>query len=167
MSTYDCGANSLVAVLAYYGFNVREKDIMDVAGTTIRYGTSIKGIIKVVKKFGLRYKSGEIDVDTLKYYIHKKKYPVIIALQAWKKEDYDIDWKKEWRYGHYVIPIGYDKKHIYFEDPSFIGRTYLSYDELEERWHDMGRDKKKLYKWGIVIYGKKPRYRLNQQTHMD
>jgi len=66
------------------------------------------------------------------------------------------------------VAIGYDNKKFYFEDPSAVIRTYLTFKELEERWHDIdAKTKKKFYHFGITFYGKKPKFKLNEAIHMD
>ena len=80
-SNYDCGVNAIQSVLAYYGIDVREEDLVNLTGTTKRIGTPTKGFKKAAKKFGLKYKAGKITIGMLKKYIDKR-IPVIISLQA-------------------------------------------------------------------------------------
>jgi ABC-type bacteriocin/lantibiotic exporter with double-glycine peptidase domain len=163
-SDYDCGANAIGSVLAYYGIDLNESDIIKIAGTTKKAGTPISGMKKLFRKFKLKYKEGKMDINSLKQHI-KKKVPVIIALQAW--EDKKIkNWKNVWAFGHYAIPVGYDKKRIYFEDPASIFRAYISFEELEEKWHDEDyKTKKKYVHWGIAVFGKPAK--KNKKIHMD
>lgn len=162
---YDCGAAAMEALLLYYGYDVPEKKIMKMAGTN-RHGTRVNGLLKVAKQFGLKYKVGTLDIEDLKKSIDEGK-PTILALQAWLKVDV-TDWSKHWADGHYVIAIGYDNKRFYFEDPSAAIRTYLTFKELEERWHDIdAKTNKKFYHLGITFYGRKPKYKLNEAIHMD
>jgi ABC-type bacteriocin/lantibiotic exporter with double-glycine peptidase domain len=149
---YDCGAQVLQAVLAYYGIDINEGEIMKLAGTT-KQGTSVAKIKEVAKKHGLKIDFKEMNIEDVKKYIDKK-IPVILLLQAWTSKS-NADWKNDWQDGHYAIAIGYDKKGIYFEDPSSIFRTFLSYNELKDRWHDKD-NKIKYVNYGMAIYGKKP-----------
>jgi len=160
---YDCGAVAVEAVLAYYGIDVPAGKIIEMAGTTKRNGTPIKGIIKVIKKFGLKCSSGPISIDLLKKNI-SAGIPVIIPLQAWARGV--TEWKKSWSHGHYVVAIGFDSKRVFFMDPFCFAKTYLSFSELEERWHDTAA-KKKFIHWGISVWGKKPNYSLHRTVHMD
>jgi ATP-binding cassette subfamily B protein len=162
--SFDCGANALYAVFAYYGIKTRETELIKLAGTTKR-GTSIKGIIKAAKKCGLKCKAGEMNLEEIKKYINKK-IPVIIALQAWTLAK-NIDWENDWFDGHYVVAIGYDKKRIYFEDPFLTSRDYLEFDEFSKRWHDMGKKRKKYVNYGIALYGKKAKFSSKKFKHMD
>jgi hypothetical protein len=59
---------------------------------------------------------------------------------------------------------------IYFEDPSqTLPRGYLTYPELQARWHDTGRRGKRIYYYGVSIWKKTkhvyPQY-LEFATHM-
>lgn len=151
---YDCGASATQSMLIYYGLDVREDKIMRLLKTSRRYGTRPENIVKVLSKFGLEASlSTQMSIEELKAYI-KKGRPVIMDIQAWsydEKKDYSDDWDD----GHYVIAIGYDEKKFYFEDPSSVRRTYLSYKEVENRWHDKNASGK-YYNLGIVVKKAKP-----------
>ena len=149
---YDCGATALQSILIYYGFDMREGKIIKMAKTN-KEGTKPEEILKVLKKFKLKAKLiTPLSLEDLKKFLDNG-WPVIILLQAWanKAKDYSKDWSD----GHYAIAIGYDNKKIYFEDPASIRRTYLSYKELLERWHDCRQLNKKYYNLGIVIQEKR------------
>ena len=161
---YDCGAKAAEAVLAYYNTDIREGEIMKLAGTT-RAGTPIKGIVKVMHKHGLKCKVSKMTIDQVKKHIEMNR-PVILVLQAWTNKE-KVNWEKDWIDGHYVVAIGYDRKRIYFEDPSSVLRTYLSYKELTKRWHDVDTDGKRYINFGIVAYGKDHNYTLEKSLHMD
>ena len=161
---YDCGAKVMEAVLAYYGVDINEEKIINLARTT-KKGTPVEGLINVAKHFKLKCESKKLNISDLKKFIDKK-VPVIILIQAWPIRKVK-DWKKNWKDGHYVVVIGYDKNKIYFQDPSSISRTYLSYKELEERWHDIDlREGKKYIKFGIIINGRR-KYSSKKFLHMD
>ena len=75
--------------------------------------------------------------------------PVILSIQAWGDKDDYTNVKKD---GHYVTAIGYNPKGFIVEDPSIsVRRGFISYDELDERWHDVGPDGKEYDHFGIVI----------------
>jgi len=163
---YDCGASALQSVLVYYGFDVREKDIMDLAGTSAHDGTPIKGFKKVAKHYGLKSKVRKLTIENVKKYI-AKRVPVIIDLEAWSEKK-KVDWEDDWQDGHYVVAIGYDRDKFYFEDPSSVHRTFLTFVELQKRWHDQDpKTKKKLVNIGIIISGRKPDYHPERAEHMD
>ena len=63
--SYSCGASCLETVLTFFGYNVREDEIMKIAGTSKKDGTLIKGIIKVAKKYKLKYRCMKIWLLTI------------------------------------------------------------------------------------------------------
>lgn len=77
-----------------------------------------------------------------------------------------MDWKNDWDDGHYVVAVGFTKKRILFEDPSSFFLTYLTYDQLKERWHDVSKNKKRYYNFGIAVIGKN-KFNANKIIHMD
>jgi ABC-type bacteriocin/lantibiotic exporter with double-glycine peptidase domain len=159
---YDCGASVAQSILAYYGIDEKRGAIMKLAGTT-KSGTRIKGIKKVFKRYGLKTKSGKFTILGLKEYIAQKN-PVILLLQAWTK-DKKVNWGENWKDGHYVVAIGYDKNKIYFSDPSSVYITYLSEKELKKRWHDRYQNKKYI-NFAMAVFGKKPAYNPNKKIKM-
>ncbi|HTW96438.1 MAG TPA: cysteine peptidase family C39 domain-containing protein [Candidatus Methylomirabilis sp.] len=164
---YDCGAKATEAVLAYYGQDVDEQTVMKMAGTTSRYGTPLKGIERTLRHFGLKLESKKMTIRVLKKYLDRE-IPVIILLQAWPANlKQKIDWKNWWQDGHYVVAIGYDKKKIYFEDPMCNMRTYLTFKELQDRWHDvLGREKKVYRNRGMAVFGHRQAFDINKAVHM-
>lgn len=163
--SYDCGASCMEAVLTHYGYDEREDYIMKIAKTD-KYGTSIEGLMKVAKKFGLKYKTQEnMTIDDLKKCINSRR-PCITPIQAWGSNA-KKNWEDGWRHGHYVVPIGYDNKNVYFEDPASHYRTFLSYQEMERRWHDKDAGGRKLIHFGIMFYGKPERFDDDEMIHMD
>ena len=149
---YDCGSACMESILTFFGFSDLEDKVFNIAGTNKQNGTFIKGLARVAKKFGVRYKTfTNMSVDDLKNYIDRH-FPVIIAIQAYSRKS-QFQYNRSWAHGHYVIPIGYDDKKIYFQDPSSTVRTFLTYQELNERWHDVDVDGKKLIHFGMVIFG--------------
>ena len=162
---YDCGAKALQSVLTYYGIEMREDFIIKDAKTS-KKGTSIKGIIKVAEKYGLKTVSKEMSLKEIKKYINKKT-PVILLLQAWAEKKV-TNWEKDWADGHYVVAVGYTQDKVLFEDPSSFSLTYLKYNELEKRWHDIdSRNGKKYYHHGIAVFGKKPKYKKDKIVKMN
>ena len=183
---YDCGAIVTQAILEYYGKDIREDKVMKFAGTK-KSGTQIKRISGVLEKYGLKTKAGKFTISHVKKYLDKG-HPVILALQAWDERNKDWedlkketefykkknipkkDWENEWCDGHYVVAIGYDKNKMYFEDPGFVLKEYLKFDELMKRWHDTDGNKRKKGKkyihYGIAVYGKKKVYDGRKTFHM-
>jgi predicted double-glycine peptidase len=155
---YSCGAASFLAILGYYGFDPYEKQIITAMGTTLA-GTDPKGFPKAAKKFDLKADVKEhMTIDEVKERLDKK-IPVILDIQAWgDKKDYTDEWDD----GHYVVAIGYDKEGFYLMDPSQIGYSYVSSEELKKRWHDILIDNKtKFFDMGIAVSGKEPKFKYN------
>ncbi|MDD5290918.1 MAG: cysteine peptidase family C39 domain-containing protein [Patescibacteria group bacterium] len=159
---WDCGPKALQSVFAYYGIHAREEDIIKIAGTT-RNGTPISGMKKAVKKYGLKSAAGKMTIEEVKSYINRG-IPVILLLQAWPKKKIK-DWSRHWDDGHYVVVVRYTARRIIFEDPWVLSRSYLTYEELAERWHDRigGR---RYYSFGMAVYGENGSRRLKRIVHM-
>ena len=161
---YDCWAKALQSVLVYYGIEVREDHIMKSVGTSTE-GTPIQWIINLAKKYKLKIDARQMTIDDIKEYI-KTNIPVILVLQAWTAKK-KINWEKDWIDGHYVVAVGYTKNKILFEDPSSFEKTYLKYNELEKRWHDVDTNGKKYFHYGIAIFWKKSKFNKDDFIHMD
>jgi len=160
---YDCGATALQSVLFYYGINERLDKIMKLVKTQ-ETGTNILNIKKIAEKYGLKTNLGKMTIDEVKSFVDKK-IPVILLVQAWTNEK-NVDWENDWDDGHYVIAIGYNKSKMYFEDPSSISKTFLTYEEFKKRWHDAIVNKKYI-NYGLAIFGKKPADNHQKVIHMD
>lgn len=163
---FDCGAKALQLVMAYYGVDIREDELIKRLKTN-KYGTSIKNMISVAKKEGFKVfaKSG-VSLATLKQYLDKKQ-PVIVLVQAWAERYMTLeDWKEDITDGHYVIVIGYNDNIIVFEDPASFRRTWMTEEEFMVRWHDVNpRTKEKYEQFAMVLFGKQPARKLLE--HMD
>jgi predicted double-glycine peptidase len=160
---YDCGASALQSVLVYYGIEIRKELIIKIAKTNKKDGTTIKGMLNALKKYGLKFNARQMTILDLKNYIDKK-IPVITILQAWNGRK--VDYTKKYNDGHWVVAIGYDNEKLFFEDPSSFYRTFLTYKEFENRWHSK-ENKKKIINYGIAVYGKQPAYNPGKVVHMD
>ena len=149
---YDCGALAIQSVLNYYGVDVREDLIAKEAKTTKEKGTPIRGVVDFLKKYDLKVIAKKMKINDIIDYI-EKDIPVIMLLQAWWNKK-NIDYKKVYNCGHYVVAIGYDSKRLYFEDPYKLERTYLEYGELKKRWHSLDDKNKKINNFAIAAKGK-------------
>jgi ABC-type bacteriocin/lantibiotic exporter with double-glycine peptidase domain len=162
---YDCGASVLQSILFYYGEEYRESDIIEDLKVDPDIGAEPADIIRVARKYGLRPLEKEnISIDELKSFVDSG-VPVMIMVQAWP--DTPVDWNEEWDWAHWVAVIGYDDKRIYFEDPASSKRTYLTYDELDARWHAYIDQENKSWHYGIIMYGRQTEYRHTNMEHMD
>lgn len=136
---------------------------MELAGTS-ENGTSAVKIKEAAEHHGLKVDFKQMTIEEVQNYI-KRKIPVILLLQAWVGQE-NKNWKEDLDDGHYAVAIGYYRKKIYFEDPASIFRTYLTHEELMERWHDK-EENKKYINYGMAIHGKEPDYHPERAIHMD
>lgn len=158
--SYDCGAAVVQSILAYYGTDLRSDMVISACMTAKDHGTRPHDMVKVLESYGLTALARQYTITEVRACIDSG-IPVIFDLQAW--DDYPHtttikDWKNEWDHGHYVVAIGYDEDHMYFADPSSFYRTYLTFSELEDRWHDEETNEKKHIHFGIAVSGKNPEY---------
>lgn len=146
---FSCGAAATQSVCCYFGVGPDDQEEYIKKLNTEEYGTAPADIVKFCKSHGLSVKKVvNMTVEQLTGHLDAGK-PVICAMQAYgTKKDY-----KHWRSGHYVVAIGYDAKHIYFEDPMSAGRRmFLSISEFEERWHDYDKHGTEFDNLGIVVW---------------
>ncbi len=165
MFNYDCGASVTQNVLVYYGKEIREDILIHEEKTNSKVGTPLHNIVKEFRHFGLKTIQREMTLEDVKKFL-RGSIPVILLLQAWTEKE-KIDWINDWDDGHYVVAIGYDHEKIYFEDPSSFERTYLTFEELRKRWHDIDVAGQKYYNYGIAVYGRKPKFSNHKIIHMD
>lgn len=161
---FDCGAKAVQTILAYYGKDIREDNLIKALGTT-KEGTNVKSILKLFKKLGLHAVEGQLTVEQLREAV-RKGWPVLMPIQAWTDDLLKIKWSENTEDGHYVIAIGYRNGDIVFEDPAAFEKQYLPEDELEERWHDYDGDGEKYDHYGIIVKGD-PEYSSTKVKHME
>lgn len=163
---FDCGAKALQTVMAYYGIDIREDELIMELGTG-NDGTRIDKMISVAEAKGFRVDARQgWSLSAMKRYIGEG-HPVIVLLQAWADRYMTLkDWRNDYQDGHYAIVIGYAKKVLLFEDPASFRRTWLREYEFLARWHDMDLDRNRKYEqFGMVLLGREP---LKQAPkHMD
>ena len=153
-TNYDCGVECTQTILAYYGVDYYEFELEKELKVSRKYGTELNSIVKFFRRRKYKVDYGELSLELLKEYINKE-IPVIILIQAWKQDD--VDYENTYNWGHYVVVCGYNKKGFIIEDPAIFGRGFLSYRQLEKRWHGYDDKNKKKKCLGIAIYGK-PKY---------
>jgi len=163
---FDCGAKALEIVMAYYGIDVREDELMQELKCDSD-GTPVKNMIAVAEKEGFQVvaKCG-VSLETVKQYVDEK-HPVIVLVQAWAERYMTLeDWKEDNEDGHYVIVIGHHGYIIVFEDPASFRRTWMTEEEFIVRWHDVDpRTQEKLDHFAMVLLGKQPARKVLE--HMD
>jgi predicted double-glycine peptidase len=148
---YSCGACVTQSALVYcFGskYDLPEINLMKKLKTTESDGTDPKSIIKFLTSKGVKTESGVFSIDSLKESINNNQ-PVIICIQAWGKQN---DYENVYKEGHYVTVIGYNNDGFIIEDPSISARYgFISYDDLDSRWHDVDKNDKKYDHFGITI----------------
>lgn len=146
---YTCGVGALQSVLAFYGIEEREDDLARFLKSDPQKGTAYQNIEKYSEQRGFTVKTlKNMNLAELKTYIDSRK-PVICLLQAWAEKP--TNYGKDWDDGHYVVAVGYDKKHIFLMDPSTLGNyAYVTESDFLKRWHDTD-GKEKLEHFGMVI----------------
>jgi predicted double-glycine peptidase len=148
---YTCGVASVQAALIHcFGakYDIPETSLVNSLKATPSGGVDPTTMASVLKSKGVKIDKRTITKDDLINYINEEK-PVIICIQAWgDKKDYSNTYNE----GHYVTVIGYNDKGFIFEDPSISSKQgFISFDDLEERWHDKDKNGKKYDHMGIAI----------------
>ncbi len=154
---FTCGAAALRAIASFYKTGpTTECDFAKAVNASPQKGTHPKDLIKAAKSFGLKVIAKEhMTINELKTHLNKQ-HPIICNIQAWgddkTKSKRDQEYKKR-NDGHYVIAIGFNDTHIYFEDPTLKGnRGRLTYEDFDKRWHDKETNGDKTDHLGIVIW---------------
>ena len=153
---YTCGAASLRAVCEYFGVGPRTEQGYVADMRMPRAGADPEHFTRALAHYGLEFKTfHRMGLRQLKRAIDRKR-PVIMMLQAWPtpgKIRRATDYRADWDDGHWVVAIGYDERVVYFEDPSIArARGYMSYRELELRWHDVGPHYGHMNRYGISVW---------------
>lgn len=177
---YSCGASCLQAVCGYFGVGKAEEyEYISLMRIRSSVGAHPHNLLRGVKKFGLHYQEHwPMSYDLLKSYLDRS-IPVMMMIQAWidpaKRRRHWRGWRSEWKEGHWVAAIGYDTAGVFFEDPSLAAiRGFLSYHDLDERWHDVGPYwhppyEKQMYRYGMAIWRpgtRRPPY-YSRAAHID
>lgn len=163
---FDCGTKALQTVMAYYGIDIREDELIRELGTG-NEGTPVAKMIAVAEEKGFRVEARQgLTVRDVKSYIDRS-HPVIVLLQAWADRFMTLkDWRTDYDDGHYAVVIGYTKGVLLFEDPASFRRTWLREYEFLARWHDYDRRENIAYEnFGMVLLGKEPA--RQDAAHMD
>ena len=165
---FDCGAKALQIVMAYYGLDIPEGDLLDDLKASSQ-GTPVKNMISLAEKKGFQVVAlCNVSLDTVKEYV-AKSIPVIVLVQAWAERYMTLeDWKNDNDDGHYVIVIDYYDDIIVFEDPASFRKTWLTEEEFLIRWHDVDPSTKtKLENFAMVLLGRDPAPAHKSMEHMD
>ena len=150
------GAAALMAVLHYYGIDTgSEKQLVQIMGVKATSGADPVHIRQGARHF-------EVQCDEFWHMRFSQLIdcldaglPVLMMLQARGGPGKDHAASRE--AGHWVVAIGYDGEVVYFADPDMRGaRAYLTYIDLDDRWHDVeGAAEKNVFRYGLAL--RKPR----------
>ncbi|AKG53268.1 hypothetical protein DGWBC_0589 [Dehalogenimonas sp. WBC-2] len=154
---FDCGPKSLQLVLAYYGVELREDQLLLRLGSN-HLGTRISDMTALAESFGFVVEAHSgVSLAEVKKYVDELR-PVIVLVQAWAdKYMSQEDWRQTNEHGHYVVVIGYREHTVLFEDPATFGNTWLTEREFLSRWHDVDPvSGERLEHFAMVLKGKMP-----------
>ncbi len=123
-TTGFCGPVSLRIVLDYFGIKKSEKELAKLSGCSKSKGVEAEGLLKAVKKFGLKgFIKDFSEISDIRKYVKNKKIPVI------------VDWFSQDE-GHYSVVADIDNGNIYLQDPE-LGRVQkLNIDKFKRIWFD-------------------------------
>lgn len=164
-TNYTCGVAALQAILAFYGEDVREDVLSKALRAQRNSGTRYRNIAEYARHHGYTVEiSKRMSIEKLKEIVYGGQ-PVICLIQAWP--DKKVDFKTDWKDGHYVIAVGADSDKIIFMDPSTVGHyTYIPTTEFLERWHDVD-GKEKLEHFGMTIWKESSRFNSEKLEPMN
>lgn len=140
-TAYSCGASCLQAICKYYGVGPDDEwEFVRALRPDHRFGSDPEPIQRAARRLGLSWRAyAGMTVAELKAEL-RQRHPVLLLVQAWGRERRAgrlrrrLDYRGQWRDGHWLVAIGYDRDAIYFEDPSLQAvRGYLRIAELEPR----------------------------------
>lgn len=162
--SFSCGASALQGVLAYYGIDKREGELIEALGVSEEDGVVVAPLINYLRAQGLKVTAKTMTTQEVRGWLDRG-VPVILMLQAWSDTN-GCDYSRVLDEGHYAIAIGYDKTRLIFEDPSVVERAYLSFEELEDRWHEVDEGERVLTHFGVAVWGVKPAYDPAKLVHI-
>ncbi len=149
-SDSTCGAAALQAVCGYFGVGPNlEGDYVRDMKFDPRIGSHPHHLARTAREYGLEAEEHlGMSTEELKRVL-RSGVPVVLMIQAWGDR---ATYAGVWDQGHWVVAIGYDRGGVYFEDPS-LGpiRGYLTYQQLDDRWHDVGPRNRRMVRYGLVL----------------
>jgi uncharacterized protein len=159
---YSCGASCLEAICKYYGVG-KEDEWQFIRGLHLdrRVGVHPGQIHRLARSYRLSVRSYPLmTLARLKREL-EWRHPVMLMIQAYGQDRVgkrrQVRWRRDytpdWNDGHWVVAIGFDREGVFFEDPLLQGvRGWLSFAELNSRWHDTGPHGKHLPHYGLAIW---------------
>jgi predicted double-glycine peptidase len=162
ITDYSCGASALRAVLSYWGKDIDEAQLMGLLRTNSDVGTNPEDIASGARSLGFDAEVIEnLALDHLER-LTGDGIPVIALAQVWLSEgEPDRPLADIWDNGHYVVVLGVDSDHVYFQDPFIqMSKAFVPRQTFEDHWHQvMGGDLErnpKLIHLGIIVRGQRP-----------
>ncbi len=146
----SCGPVSLKIVLEFFGIKKTEKELIELTDCRLDIGTSGKNLLSAAKKLGLKgFIKDKATFKDLKYYVNKKKIPVI------------IDWFSATENsiaGHYSVIASIKNNKIIIADPEFGKIRSLDINIFKMLWFDFPgefiRSRKDLILRRIIVLHK-------------
>jgi len=124
----NCGPASLKIVLNFFNYQITEKELVALSGSTKEAGVDAEGLLKTAESLGfngfIRDFANFIDLEE---YVNKKQIPVIV--DWFLKDD-----------GHYSVVVDIDSENIYLTDPSLGYTRALRRTDFERVWFDFKGD---------------------------
>jgi ABC-type bacteriocin/lantibiotic exporter with double-glycine peptidase domain len=164
----SCGASCLQAICKYYGVGKEDEwEYVHDLGMDPRVGSHPFQIIRTARRYGLITREHwPMSQEQLLRYLRDRK-PVMLMIQAWGEQEggagYRRSYQDIWIDGHWVVAIGFDRRGVFFEDPSLQAvRGYLRFEELSQRWRDTGPRGKRMREYGLAVW--KPGFRRSAYT---
>ena len=154
---YSCGASALQSVLAWWGKDVDERELMTLMGTSEEEGTYPERIAQAARALGFDAEVKQnLTLDEVQT-ITAGGDPMIALAQVWRGTK-SGKLGEDWDAGHYMSVLGVDADNVYFQDPYVRNcKAFVPREFFEAHWqHVMGGkvDKNpKLMRLGIVIRG--------------
>jgi predicted double-glycine peptidase len=136
---YSCGACALQAVLSYWGKEVEEEELMRLMGTNDAVGTYPENMVRGIQALGFEAEAREnLTLDEVKR-VTDQGHPVIGLAQVWRSAKASpgspLD---EWDSGHYIVILGVDAEHVYFQDPYVrMAKAFMPRQVFEDHWHQI------------------------------
>jgi len=161
VTEYSCGASALQSVLAYWGKDVDEHELMALMGTTEEEGTYPDKMVHAARALGFEAEAREgLTLDEVREFT-ESGHPMIALGQVWRSQKSNKPVEDEWDAGHYITVLGVDDEYVYFQDPYVrMCKAFVSRRVFEDHWHQvMGGDlvrNPKIMNLGIFVRGKEP-----------
>ncbi|MCL5272653.1 MAG: cysteine peptidase family C39 domain-containing protein, partial [Gammaproteobacteria bacterium] len=116
MEATECGAAALGIILGFHGLFLPMETLRIQCGVS-RDGSNALNIIKAARLYGLRSFGIKAELSDLE----ASHFPLIAF----------------WRFNHFVVIEGYNKKYVYINDPA-SGPLKISHKEFDEAYTGVG-----------------------------